>query len=241
MNKTKADIQNNCETHILRIADNIERLLNHKGISLNKLIKSAEIESVSANEKQLFANLIYNFMQKVNAYKTSSDSDKNVPYIAYSTIITLADYLDVPVSELIDEYKDDIMQIPFYNNLNDSFIKVSRNVLNNSEYKDRVFAVKVIDNSMKPLMNINDIVFAVAVENQTYTDGLYIIKNARGYYPKRIIFHNNTVDIISDNPHYRSIVYQINNNNELYSNELNESIFITGKIISFINNSIEIL
>ena len=125
MNKTKADIQNNCETHILRIADNIERLLNHKGISLNKLIKSAEIESVSANEKQLFANLIYNFMQKVNAYKTSSDSDKNVPYIAYSTIITLADYLDVPVSELIDEYKDDIMQIPFYNNLNDSFIKAS--------------------------------------------------------------------------------------------------------------------
>ena len=65
MNKTKADIQNHCEKNTLRIADNIERLLNNKGISLNKLTKSAEIEGVSANEKQLFANLIYNFMQKL--------------------------------------------------------------------------------------------------------------------------------------------------------------------------------
>ena len=62
-----------------------------------------------------------------------------------------------------------------------------------------------------------------------------------GYYPKRIIFHKNTVDIISDNTYYLPVSYNIRQNNELYSEQLNESIFITGKVISVMNNSINFI
>ena len=240
MKKTKLDIQSNCETHIFRIADNIERLLNNKGISLNKLTTSAEIEGVTANEKQLFANLIYNFMKKVNAYKTSEDNDKSIPYIAYSTIVTLADYLNVPVNELISEHKESMLCIPLYEMNETKTLTISYNIFNNIEDKDKIFAVKIIDSTMKPLININDIVFAVEEEKYNI-DGLYVIKTDRGYYPKRIIFHKNTADIISDNTYYHPVSYTIQQNNELYSEQLKESIFIVGKVISLMNNSINFL
>ena len=93
---------------------------------------------------------------------------------------------------------------------------------------------------MKPLININDIVFAVEEEKYNI-DGLYVIKTDRGYYPKRIIFHKNTADIISDNTYYHPVSYTIQQNNELYSEQLKESIFIVGKVISLMNNSINFL
>ena len=135
MKKTKADIQNNCETNIFRVADNIERILNDKGISLNKLITSADIKDVTANEKQLFTNLIYNFLKKVNEYKTSKDNNKSIPYIAYSKIITLADYLNVPVNELTDEHEAGILSIPLYEMNEIKTLKISYNMLNNIKNK----------------------------------------------------------------------------------------------------------
>lgn len=65
MRKTKLDVQKNCEEHIFRVADNIERLLNSRGVSLYKLTTGAEIDGLDTKEKQLFANLIYNFIKKL--------------------------------------------------------------------------------------------------------------------------------------------------------------------------------
>ncbi len=240
MRKTKLDVQKNCEEHIFRVADNIERLLNSRGVSLYKLTTGAEIDGLDTKEKQLFANLIYNFIKKVNNYKQSTNTEKTIPYIAYSTIVTFADYLNVPVNELISEHKESMLYIPFYEMNEVKTLTISHNIFNNIEDKYRIFAVKIINSAMKPLMNINDIVFAVE-EEQYNIDGLYIIKTDRGYYPKRIIFHKNTADIISDNTYYHSVSYTIKNNSELYNEQLNESIFITGKVISVMDNSINFI
>ena len=146
----------------------------------------------------------------------------------------------MPVSELISEHKESMLYIPFYEMNEVKTLTISYNIFNNIEDKDKIFAVKVINSAMKPFMNINDIVFAVEKE-QYNIDGLYIIKTDMGYYPKRIIFHKNTVDIISDNTYYLPVSYNIRQNNELYSEQLNESIFITGKVISVMNNSINFI
>lgn len=84
----------------------------------------------------------------------------------------------MPVSELISEHKESMLYIPFYEMNEVKTLTISHNIFNNIEDKYRIFAVKIINSAMKPLMNVNDIVFAVE-EEQYNIDGLYIIKTNR--------------------------------------------------------------
>ncbi len=105
-------------------------------------------------------------------------------------------------------------------------IKLSSSVFRTKPNPKNLKVIEVIGDSMEPTLQEGDLIVIDTSYSHT-VDGIYAININNEVFIKRLQFNlNGTIEIISDNPRYKTQIYNPNENNQIHFNVIGRKIIL---------------